>query len=106
MLSFPSNIPSGIWPERRPVAMSTPVTVPEVTVWVIGSSLRHVTFVPTLTVRSAGENCRLFNETTVPSVEDELPVLPEPEPVPVPLLPHAVVVSARDPARTATRTDR
>jgi hypothetical protein len=41
-----------------------------VTVWLIGSSLRHVTFVPTLTVRSSGMNMSDFSEITVaPSAE-------------------------------------
>ena len=45
-----------------------PLTVPDVTVCVIGSSLRQVTFVPTCTVRSGGMNASDFNEITVPPV--------------------------------------
>ena len=65
--SLAANVPSGSCEDRRPVVSSTPTKRPDVTVGVIGSSLRQVTVVPTSTVVVDGSNISELRLMTGPA---------------------------------------
>jgi hypothetical protein len=68
------KVPSGFCEDRKPVFLSTPSKRPDVTVWVIGSSLRQVTVVPTFTVVVEGLNISELRLITGPAGADVVAV--------------------------------
>src|SRR4051794_23612045 len=63
-------MPSGCCEERKPVDLSMPMKRPEVTVCVMGSSLRQVTVSPTFTVIVEGLNISELRLITGPAGAD------------------------------------
>ncbi len=68
------KVPSGFCEDRKPVFLSTPSKRPDVTVWLIGSSLRQVTVVPTFTVVVEGLNISELRLITGPAGADVVAV--------------------------------
>ena len=72
--SFALNVPSGSCEDRSPVVLSTPSKRPEVTVCVMGSSLRQVIVVPIFTVVVEGWNISELRLMTGPAGADAVGV--------------------------------